>query len=83
MSAFQISQQVFTTLSESHLSTGRLARRQSQAPAAETTEAEPQVPASSQRLPKLHSVYEPAVPKEWHSKNTDSHTCSISHIFRK
>lgn len=59
---------IFFKKKENNLSTGRLATRQSQAPVAEATEAEPQIPASSHQPSKLHSMYEPAISKEHHSR---------------
>lgn len=57
--SIQSTRAVFFKKKQNLLSTGRLVRRQSQAPVAEAAEADPQVPWRSHQPSKLHSVHEP------------------------
>lgn len=76
---------IFSKKKQNLLSTGRLARRQSQAPVAEAAETLPQVPWSCHQPSKLRSVHEPGVSKKCHSRarTQAGHACSSLHIFRE
>lgn len=83
--SIQSTHAIFSKKKQNLLSTGRLARRQSQAPMAEAAEADPQVPWSSHQPSKPRSVHEPGISKKCHSRTRTqaSHACSTLHIFRE
>lgn len=74
---------IFSNKKQNLFSTGRVVRRQSQAPVAEAAETDPQVPWNSHQPSKLRSVYEPGVSKKCHNrkKTQVSHACSPLHTF--
>lgn len=78
--SIQSTHAIFSKKKQNLFSTGRLVRRQSQAP-----EADPQVPWRSHQPSKLRSVHEPGISKKCHSTTGTqaSHACSPLHIVRE